>query len=200
MPTSSGHTRAIRAKKAIGTAVYNTQGDKIGSVEDIVLDKLSNNIMYAVVSFGGFLKIGEKYHPLPWGQLTYDEGKDGYVVPYTKEQLQSAPAADIDALTSDRADVRRRRAVSQSRLRALQGAAVLELTPRSGRTAGGTTRSRSSFFHGRGRAKSAARNGTARVASASEGALRLAPGWSAKLAQYSVSARPVRSGRRRMKT
>lgn len=110
MPTQSGHTRAIRAKKAIGTAVFNTQGDKIGAVEDIVLDKLSNNIMYAVVSFGGFLKMGEKYHPLPWAQLTYDERRDGYVVPYTKEELESAPAADIDSLTANDGELYRDRA------------------------------------------------------------------------------------------
>jgi sporulation protein YlmC with PRC-barrel domain len=101
MPTASGHTTAIRAKKAIGTPVYNASGDKIGIVEDIVLDKLSNNIMYAVVGFGGFLNIGEKYHPIPWAQLDYDETKGGYVVPYAKKDLEAAPAGSLDELTAE---------------------------------------------------------------------------------------------------
>jgi sporulation protein YlmC with PRC-barrel domain len=70
MPTSSGHTRAIRAKKVLGTAVKTPAGESIGKVEDILLDKLSNNIIYAVVGFGGFLGIGEKYHSVPWTILT----------------------------------------------------------------------------------------------------------------------------------
>ncbi len=101
MPTPKGHTTAIRAKKAIGTSVYNKQGDKIGTVEDIVLDKTSNNIMYAVVGFGGLLKMGEKFHPIPWAQLDYDEANSGYVVPYSKQDLESAPAGSIDELTGN---------------------------------------------------------------------------------------------------
>jgi len=99
MPTASGHTSAIRAKKVIGTSVKDTSGQKIGQVEDIVLDKQSNNIMYAVVGFGGFLGMGEKYHPMPWAALDYDESQDSYVVNLTKEQLKAAPADSIEALT-----------------------------------------------------------------------------------------------------
>lgn len=99
MPTPSGHTRAILTKKAIGTPVFNEQGEKMGVIEDIVLDKMSNNIMFAVIGFGGFLNMGEKYHPVPWAELDYDEEKGGYVVPYSKDQLKSAPAASLDELT-----------------------------------------------------------------------------------------------------
>lgn len=99
MPTATGHTSAIRASKVIGTSVYNSTGDKIGTVEDVVLDKLSNNIMFAVVGFGGFLGMNEKYHPLPWSTLDYEKNKEGYVVNVTKEQLAAAPAEGIDELT-----------------------------------------------------------------------------------------------------
>ena len=99
MTTASGHTSAIRANKVIGTGVKNRAGDTIGKVEDVVLDKLSNNIMFAVVGFGGFLGIGEKYHPVPWSTLDYDEGEQSYVVDFTKEQLQAAPADSLEALT-----------------------------------------------------------------------------------------------------
>ena len=97
--TASGHTTAIRAKKVIGTNVKDSSGQKIGEIEDIVLDKMSNNIVFAVIGFGGFLGMAEKYHPLPWSSLTYDEAQGAYMVPYTKEQLQAAPAGSIDDLT-----------------------------------------------------------------------------------------------------
>jgi sporulation protein YlmC with PRC-barrel domain len=99
MPTASGHTSVIRAKKVLGTAVKDDSGDEIGVVEDIVLDKLSNNIMYAAVSFGGFLGIGEKYHPLPWSLLKYDATDGNYVVSVTKEQLKAAPSYELKELT-----------------------------------------------------------------------------------------------------
>ena len=99
MPTQTGHTTAIRASRTIGTSVYNTQGEKIGKVEDVVLNKTDNSIMFAVVGFGGFLGIGEKYHPVPWSSLDFSKDRDGYVVPFTKEQLQAAPADDIQELT-----------------------------------------------------------------------------------------------------
>jgi sporulation protein YlmC with PRC-barrel domain len=99
MPTASGHTNAIRAKKVIGTDVKDIAGKNIGKVEDILLEKQSNNIMYAVVGFGGFLGMGEKYHPLPWQVLTYDDNQGAYVVNLTKEQLAAAPADSIEALT-----------------------------------------------------------------------------------------------------
>jgi len=99
MSTVSGHTSAIRAKKVLGTAVQDTSGRKIGEIEDIVLDKQSNNIMFAVVSFGGFLGMGDKYHPIPWSMLDYDPEENAYVVSVTREQLQAAPADSVAALT-----------------------------------------------------------------------------------------------------
>lgn len=101
MTTASGHTSAIRAKKVLGTSVKDPKGQKIGEVEDVVLDKETNNIMFAVVGFGGFLGIGEKYHPLPWSTLDYDESEGAYIVNLTKDQLKAAPADSIDALTRD---------------------------------------------------------------------------------------------------
>ena len=101
MATASGHTSAIRAKKVIGTNVKDTSGNTIGQIEDVILDKLSNNIMFAVVGFGGFLGMAEKYHPIPWSALDYQPDVNAYIVSYTKEQLQAAPAGSIDELTRD---------------------------------------------------------------------------------------------------
>jgi hypothetical protein len=109
MPTTSGHTSAIRAMKVCGTAVHDQSNNKIGEVEDVVLDKLSNDIMFAVVSFGGFLGMAEKYHPIPWSSLKYDKARNSYVVDFTKEQLEGAPVANLDELTrGDGQDFRNR--------------------------------------------------------------------------------------------
>jgi sporulation protein YlmC with PRC-barrel domain len=99
MATRTGHTTAIRAGKAIGTTVYDPGGNKIGEVKDIVLEKTSNNILFAVVGFGGVLGMGDKYHPLPWSELDYDPDRGGYVVSFTADQLKSAPADSIEELT-----------------------------------------------------------------------------------------------------
>ncbi len=101
MTTHTGHTEAIQASRVIGTSVYNTAGESIGSIEDVMLDKTSNGIMFAVIGFGGFLGIGEKYHAVPWSTLDYDTDKDGYVVPFSKEQLQAAPAYSIEELSGN---------------------------------------------------------------------------------------------------
>jgi sporulation protein YlmC with PRC-barrel domain len=101
MTTASGHTTAIRASRVIGTPVKDTAGETLGKVEDVVLDKLDNAIMFAVVGFGGVLGVGEKYHPLPWSVLDYDEEAQAYIVPYTKDQLKAAPSDTITELTRD---------------------------------------------------------------------------------------------------
>ena len=99
MTTQTGHTEAIAASRVIGTSVYNTEGKSIGSIEDVMLDKTSNGIMFAVIGFGGFLGIGEKYHAIPWASLDYDEDRGGYIVPFTKDQLKGAPSHSIKELT-----------------------------------------------------------------------------------------------------
>lgn len=101
MTTASGHTSAIRVSKVLGTNVQDPSGRKIGEVEDVILDKGSNQIMFAVLSFGGFLGMGEKYHPVPWASLGYDANRNSYVVNYSKEQLQAAPAGSVEELTAN---------------------------------------------------------------------------------------------------
>ena len=56
-----------------------------------MIDKISGKIAYAVVSFGGFLGMGEEYFPMPWTTLKYDTGLEGYRVNMTEDQLKDAP-------------------------------------------------------------------------------------------------------------
>ena len=84
--------RLIASNKVEGTAVYNRQGERLGEVYNFMVDKRSGKVEYAVMSFGGFLGLGQSYHPLPWRVLTYDTGKGGYVVDLDKDRLRGAPS------------------------------------------------------------------------------------------------------------
>mgnify|MGYP003395067671 FL=1 len=67
----------IAANKVSGTNVFSLAGENLGTVNDVMIDKLSGRTIYAIMSFGGFLGMGEKYHPLPWSTLHYDQRKGG---------------------------------------------------------------------------------------------------------------------------
>lgn len=89
--TTDETTQLISADKVVGTAVYDAGGERLGTIDSIMLGKTSGKVAYAVMSFGGFLGIGERYHPLPWNVLTYDEAKGGYNIQNTAEDLRAAP-------------------------------------------------------------------------------------------------------------
>ena len=86
----------ISSDKVEGTTVYNASGDKLGSIDDLMIDKVSGKVQYAVMDFGGFLGMGDKHYPLPWAALKYDTRKGGYIVNLDKEQLENAPAYEAD--------------------------------------------------------------------------------------------------------
>lgn len=95
----------VRASDVTGTNVYNPQGEHLGSIDDIVIGKRDGHVKYAIMSFGGFLGIGEEYTPMPWSELDYDVDLDGFVVNRTREQLEGAPryAAGSEPDWADRA-------------------------------------------------------------------------------------------------
>ena len=95
-------TTIISANRVEGTDVYDKSGENIGSIEDVMIDRMSGKVRYAIMSFGGFLGIGEKYHPLPWDSLDYDVNKGGYCVEVTKRGLEDAPNFNRDAFKKDR--------------------------------------------------------------------------------------------------
>jgi len=81
----------IGSDKVEGTAVYGADSRKIGTMQRVMIDKISGKVAYAVVSFGGFLGMGEDYYPIPWQSLKYDTSLEGYRVNITEEQLKAAP-------------------------------------------------------------------------------------------------------------
>jgi hypothetical protein len=86
----------IGSDKVEGTNVYRSNGDKIGSIERIMLDKQSGKVAYAVMSFGGFLGIGHDHYPVPWSLLTYNTKLGGYEVNISDQQLTGAPSYSND--------------------------------------------------------------------------------------------------------
>ena len=92
-PVATDETdRLIASNKVEGTAVYDRQGQRLGSVYNFMVDKRSGKAEYAVMSFGGFLGMGDSYYPLPWKSLAYDTDLGGYVVDLDKSRLQGAPS------------------------------------------------------------------------------------------------------------
>ncbi len=94
-PTTEGSPSGfIYGSTVRDTPVFTVDGQRIGHVDDISIDKRSGEVAYAVLAAGGFLGLGEKLHPVPWSILKYDTRLSGYVVPLDKEGLKAAPSYD----------------------------------------------------------------------------------------------------------
>lgn len=81
----------IASDKVEGTPVYRANGDKVGTIQRVMIDKRSGNVAYAVMTFGGFLGIGDDYYPVPWKLLRYNERLGGYEAEISDAQLKGAP-------------------------------------------------------------------------------------------------------------
>lgn len=97
-------TRLISSEKVEGTAVRRSDGDNVGTIDSVMLDKHTGRIAYAVMSFGGFLGMGEEYYALPWSALRYNEDLDAYELNVSDEQLRNAPLASTDFFETGVAD------------------------------------------------------------------------------------------------
>ena len=84
-------SRLIASDKVEGTPVFDTRGERIGTIENFMVTKRSGRVEYAVLSFGGFMGLGEQHYPLEWDELTYDERLGGYVISLSREQLLDRP-------------------------------------------------------------------------------------------------------------
>jgi sporulation protein YlmC with PRC-barrel domain len=84
-------TNLIGSDKVEGTAVYGTDGNKLGSIERVMIDKATGQVSYAVLGFGGFMGLDNDHYPLPWQSLKYDKRLGAYITGITESQLQGAP-------------------------------------------------------------------------------------------------------------
>lgn len=84
----------VKTDEIIGTNVTNTEGENLGEITEIIIDKLSGKVRYVVLSFGGLFGLGDKLFALPWDILKYDETEDAFLVNIDKEKLKNAPGFD----------------------------------------------------------------------------------------------------------
>ncbi len=95
LPTDeTGHL--IASNKVEGTAVYSRGGERLGSIYNFMVDKFTGKVEYAVMVYGGFMGLGERYYPLPWRTLAYDTRAGGYRIDMSRNDLRSAPSFDRD--------------------------------------------------------------------------------------------------------
>ena len=99
MPDTSVQLRdgMLRSSKCIGAKVVNPEGESLGRIEDLVIDPYENQVAAAVVSFGGFLGIGEKLVPVPLSALSYDAREQRFLINVDKETLRNGPSFRHDA-------------------------------------------------------------------------------------------------------
>ena len=95
--TSAEHP-LILSSRVNGTPVFDREGKRLGHVDDLSVEKVSGRVVYAIMSFGGFLGMGEKFHPVPWSLLDYDVGWGGFTVPLNPDDLKGAPSYDREEL------------------------------------------------------------------------------------------------------
>lgn len=98
----------IASDRVEGTAVRRPSGETIGTIQRLMIDKISGNVAYAVLKFGGFFGIGEKHLPIPWAKLTFDPSMNAYQVNISDDEIAKAPsyAADKEFDWGDRSQER----------------------------------------------------------------------------------------------
>lgn len=89
----------VPADRVNGTDVYSKAGDKLGKIEDVVIEKVSGEVAYAILAYGGVLGMGAKYHPIPWKLLKYDADQRAYIVPLKESDLEKSPKIDETELS-----------------------------------------------------------------------------------------------------
>lgn len=87
----------VKSAEVLGVSVENSQNEKLGKIEELVIDKLNGNIKYVVLSFGGILGLGEKLFAIPWRILRYNDDRDCFVINVSKDKLKNAEGFNKDS-------------------------------------------------------------------------------------------------------
>jgi sporulation protein YlmC with PRC-barrel domain len=90
------YRRVMSASTLNGDAVVNAAGEDLGKIDDIMIDTPTGRVAYAVLSFGGFLGMGDKLFAIPWDRLKLDEDNHRFILNIDKGTLEKAPGFDKD--------------------------------------------------------------------------------------------------------
>jgi sporulation protein YlmC with PRC-barrel domain len=85
---------SLSASSLIGDGVVNPQGEDLGKIEELMIDLNSGRVSYCVLSFGGFMGMGDKLFAIPWEAVTVDTDRKVFVLNVEKEVLEKAPGFD----------------------------------------------------------------------------------------------------------
>lgn len=86
----------VKSSDVVGEKVKNHQGENLGDIKCLVLDKHEGKVIYVVLSFGGFLGMGDKYFAMPWDTLSYNIEKNCYIINVDEKKLENSPGFDKD--------------------------------------------------------------------------------------------------------
>jgi hypothetical protein len=100
LPPTLDDLHLISSSGLAGQPLFDRAGDKLGVIKDFYVNRATGQVEFVVGATGGFLGVGEKFHPLPWSLLRYNAAPEGYVVTATKDEIRAAPAYDRDQLNS----------------------------------------------------------------------------------------------------
>jgi sporulation protein YlmC with PRC-barrel domain len=95
-PTTGRYRRVLSASTLTGDDVYNPAGEKLGKIDEIMIDLPSGRVAYAVLSFGGFLGLGDKLFAIPWSRLQVDEENRRFLLNVDRATLERAEGFDKD--------------------------------------------------------------------------------------------------------
>jgi len=96
----------ITSDRVRGTRVLSADGQGVGEIDHLVIDKITGKVAYAVMKFGGFMGLDGDFFPIPWKKLTYDPSREAYVTDVSESKVKAAPTYE-KANLHDRAEAER---------------------------------------------------------------------------------------------
>lgn len=90
------HNGIVKSSDVIGVKVANSQNEDLGDIHEVMLDKHDGKTRYVVLSYGGFLGMGDKLFAMPWELFSYNEGDGCFIIDIDKEKLKNSPGFDKD--------------------------------------------------------------------------------------------------------
>ena len=93
-PAGKKYRRVLSASTLGGDRVVNSAGEDMGKIDEIMIDTVTGRVAYAVLSFGGFVGLGDKLFAIPWGRLSLDEDNKKFLLDIDKDTLKQAPGFD----------------------------------------------------------------------------------------------------------